>query len=69
MTCGTVIARSRHADACIHTKRPWQSIFFHLNAAKDGLLDRCASRNDEVGRSKPMTIVLKLTHLEHYPLP
>ncbi len=46
MTRETVIARSRHADACIRTTRPWQSIFFQVIAAKDGLL-RCA-RNDGV---------------------
>jgi hypothetical protein len=35
--------QTRHCEAA---KRPWQSIFFKLNAAKDGLF-RCA-RNDDV---------------------
>ncbi len=38
LTHETVIARSRHADACIRTTRPWQSIFFQMTSEKDGLL-------------------------------
>jgi hypothetical protein len=34
-------------------------MFFHLNAAKDGLLRRYAPRNDESGGSKPMTIGIR----------
>ncbi len=38
--------RNRHCEAA---QRPWQSIFFQVNAAQDGLL-RCA-RNDGLGNA------------------